>query len=419
MGFGLAPLPLAPVKGLRLLAALALLLACGGCAGIAVGPDNLYISVETSAKYGGTSELGDNRNISSTLIERFRSLNPGVAVHIRHFPAGELVAATRFRDGRGLGPDLIVSRVITSLQLHQQGLTSDVSLDPDARNRLEPRFQNSFRQGSKAFAVPFLAQPQVACFDRRRLRQPPGSVDALLALSAKGLRVGLPITVGELFWTTTTQGAGPAVAQLLNGPPAGEGATLSAADHRALERWIGWIYDSSLQQNVSFSDDPFELVQQLERGERDWISCSSLWIDSLRQRMGPNLGVSVLPGGADTPAMPVTRLLVWSFGRHSSARQRLLAERFVAFSLNEVTQKQLMVAVPGNLPVNPNVMIPTRSSALMAALAFSLDRSRMFEFRDPDASIVRGYRLESVLKKVVQGELPPEPAVAQLLAPIP
>jgi ABC-type glycerol-3-phosphate transport system substrate-binding protein len=170
---------------------------------------------------------------------------------------------------------------------------------------------------------------------------------------------------------------------------------------------------------VSFSDDPFELVQQLERGERDWISCSSLWIDSLRQRMGSNLGVSVLPGGADTPAMPVTRLLVWSFGRHSSARQRFLAERFVAFSLNEVTQKQLMVAVPGNLPVNPNVLIPTRSSALMAALALSLDRSRMFEFRDPDASIVRGYRLESVLKKVVQGELPPEPAVAKLLAPIP
>ena len=78
-----------------------------------------------------------------------------------------------------------------------------------------------------------------------------------------------------------------------------------------------------------------------------------------------------------------------------------------------------MVAVPGNLPVNPNVMIPTRSSALMAALAFSLDRSRMFEFRDPNASIVRGDRLESVLKKVVQGELPPEPAVAQLLASIP
>jgi hypothetical protein len=129
--------------------------------------------------------------------------------------------------------------------------------------------------------------------------------------------------------------------------------------------------------------------------------------------------VSVLPGGTDEPATPITRLLVWSFGRHSSARQRLVAERFVAFSLNEVTQKQLMDAVPGNLPVNPNVLIPTRSSALMASLSFSLDHSRMFDLRDPDGAIARGMRLEAVLKKVVQGELLPAPALAQLLGPTP
>jgi len=407
-------------KGWCRLAALSLLLSCGGCGGgSGFGPDNLYISVETSTNSGGSVELGANRNIGSRLIEKFRILNPDVAVHVSHFPVGELLPATRFRDSRGLGPDLIVSRVITALQLHQQGLSSDVSLKQEGLDRLQPRFLRSFRKGSRVFAVPFLAQPQVACYDRRRLKDPPRSLDELLALSARGLRVGLPLGVGEIYWTTTAQGAGQAVARLLDGPPQSTPTTLSAADRQALERWIAWLHNASLQQNISFSDDPLDLVEQLQRGERDWISCTSLWIDGLRQRLGPHLGVSVLPGAAEAPATPITRLLVWSFGRHSSARQRLVAERFVAFSLNEVTQKQLMDAVPGNLPVNPNVLIPTRSSALMAALSSSLDHSLMFDLRDPDGAIARGMRMEAVLKKVVQGELLPAPALAQLLAPTP
>ncbi len=416
-GFRRSPRPL---KGWSRLAALVLLLSCGGCgAGSGFGSDNLYISVETSSNSSGNVELGANRNIGSRLIEKFRSLNPGVAVHVSHFPVEELLPATRFRDSRGLGPDLIVSRVITALQLHQEGLTGEVSLKQEGLDRLEPRFLRSFRKGSRVFAMPFLAQPQVACYDRRRLKEPPRSLDDLLALSARGLRVGLPLGVGDIYWTTSAQGAGHAVARLLDGPTDPTPTTLSAADRQALERWIAWLHNASLQRNVSFSDDSLDLVQQLQRGERDWISCTSLWIDGLRQSMGPNLGVSALPGGTDEPATPITRLLVWSFGRHSSARQRLLAERFVAFSLNEVTQKQLMDAVPGNLPVNPNVLIPIRSSALMASLSFSLDHSRMFDLRDPDGAIARGSRLEAVLKQVVQGELLPAPAPVQLLGPNP
>ncbi|MCP9800286.1 extracellular solute-binding protein [Synechococcus sp. RedBA-s] len=408
------------MKGLRLLAALALLLTCGGCAGgIGFVPDTLYISIETSTAAGSAPELGGHRRVSQRLIDKFRSLNPGVDVHVSNYPADGLVAATRYRNSRGLGPDLIVSRVITAQQLHQQGLSSAVTLKRDTLDRLHPRFLKSFREGSKEFAVPFLAQPQVACYDRRRLREPPRTIDELLALSAKGLRVGLPLTISELFWTTTAQGASDVVGQLLEGPANGQAATFSAADHQALDRWIRWLHDASLQQNVSFSDDPLDLIQQLQRGQRDWISCNSVWIDGLRQRMGPNLGVSVLPGGTDVPTTPISRLLVWSFGRHSSARQRLLAERFVAFTLNEVTQKQLMDSVPGNLPVNPNVLIPTRSSALMASLAFSLDHSRLLDFPDPEGAIARSRWLESVLEKVVLGELPPAPALAQLLARTP
>ncbi|MCT0247742.1 extracellular solute-binding protein [Synechococcus sp. CS-205] len=404
---------------MQLLAAMAVLLATGGC-GSRLAPDTLYISIETDINSESLKELSEIGRISRPLVSQFRALNPGVDVHVRHLPMGEVMADTRFRDSRGLGPDLIVSNVITALQLQQDGLISTVALKDLSLSRSQPpRFVNNFRKGSQVFAVPVLAQPQVACYDRRRLAEPPGTVKELLALSAKGLRVGLPLRVSELFWTTTPQGAGDAVVQLLNQSPAGKAATLSAIERRALKRWITWVYDSSLQKNVSFSDDPLDLVRQLQQGERDWISCSSLWIDDLRQKLGQNLGVSVLPGGPDAPAEPISRLLVWSFGRHSSWRQRQAAERFVAFSLNQVNQKQLMHTAPGNLPVNPDVLIPTRSSALLRTLTFSLDHSLMLDFRDPDAAMARGSQLESMLKNVVQGEVLPPEALARLLAPAP
>lgn len=396
--------------------AVALLLGCGGCGdGVRVAPDTLYISMESSTGSANRPELGNNRLIGQRLFEKFRALHPGVAVHVSHYTADELVAATRFRDSRGLGPDLMVSRVVTALQLHRQGLSSTLPVKPEAFEGPQPRFSASFREGSGVFAVPFLAQPQVACYDRRRVSDPPKTLDQLLALSAKGLRVGLPLTTGELFWTTTAPGASDAVSHWLEGPAKGKTHALPAADRQAFERWMAWVHNASLQKNVSFADDPFDLVRQLQRGERDWISCASLWIDGLEKRLGSNLGVSVLPGGANTPATPISRLLVWSFGRNSSARQRELAKQFVAFTRNEVVQKQLMDSVPGNLPVNPDVLIPSRTSSLMAALAFSLEHSRLLVYRDPDGAVRRGQQMEAVLKKMVQGEWLPSEATDRLL----
>jgi hypothetical protein len=321
------------------------------------------------------------------------------------------LGSTAYRTARGLGPDLLVTRVVTALQLHRRGLTEAVHLDPVQLQQINPRFLDDFRAGPKLLAVPLLAQPEVACYNRRRLPVPPRSLDELVGLSAKGLRVGLSLRMEELFWTSSGMGADDALLRLL-GEPAGPGGSLAIqeADREAMLRWLNWLNNANLQQNVQFSEDAVDLVERL-----DWISCNSLWLERLGNKLGRDLGVSELPGRDGRPAETFIHLKVWSFGQHSTPRQRRIAEQFVLFTLNKLNQKRLLLAAPGNLPVNREVLIPTKSSAMFAALAASLERSRVLHYKESELIETRLAWADDILQHAIVGGSAPAEVLMRLL----
>lgn len=191
---------------------------------------------------------------------------------------------------------------------------------------------------------------------------------------------------------------------------------ISASDRQDLLRWLSWLNNANLQQNVEFADEPVDLVQRLEEGRLGWISCNSLWLERLGKALGSSFGVSELPGRAGEPAQGLTRLKVWSFGRHSTPRQRQLAKEFVLFTLNRLNQKRLMLAAPGNLPVNSTVLIPSKSSAVFAALAESLDRAQLMSFRDPDRIETRLAWINEVLERAIVNAVAPSDVLRTLQA---
>lgn len=391
--------------------ALVLLLAAGllgGCTGF--GTDALFLYVETESDESRQMEIAEARKATSQLLSDFAKVNPQVHIHVRHFTADEIVRQTRFRASRGLGPDLLVSRVATALTLHEGSLTETVRLSGQRLGAIEPRFLDDFRQADGLLAVPLLAQPQLACYDRRRLARPPGSLAELMERSEEGLRVGLPLTLADLYWTSSGVGADAALLRLMEGrTPAPD-----AADRRALRRWIDWLVAANLREHVVFADEPSELVHRLKAGELDWVSCSSLWLGPLQAHFGANLGVSELPGLPGAPARSITKLRVWSFGRHSTARQRQLAESFVLFTLNPVNQKRLMQAGVGNLPVNREVLVPTKASPTFRAMAASFSRARMLSFRQPERTEERIAALGRLVGRAVLGELTTDEVMAML-----
>jgi len=178
-----------------------------------------------------------------------------------------------------------------------------------------------------------------------------------------------------------------------------------STDQFKLLKWLNWLDNANKQQNVEFAEESIDLVERLGKGERDWISCNSLWLGRLSSQLGTSLGVSELPGADGQAATTLTRLKVWSFGEHSSPRQRQLAEAFVLFTLNAVNQRLLMQAGPGNLPVNREVLIPIKSSQRFAAMAASLDNSRMLSFRQPDRVEQRVGQLNDLLHQLIAGTL--------------
>jgi ABC-type glycerol-3-phosphate transport system substrate-binding protein len=123
------------------------------------------------------------------------------------------------------------------------------------------------------------------------------------------------------------------------------------------------------------------------------------------------------PGRDGRPASTLTRLKVWSFGDHSSPRQRQLAKSFVLFTLNPVNQRRLLLAGPGNLPVNRQVLVPTTSSNRFAAMSASLDNSTMLNFRNPDRVEERVGQLNDLLRQLIAGTLDAYGVLQGLSAP--
>jgi ABC-type glycerol-3-phosphate transport system substrate-binding protein len=404
---------------LRLGGALALVLGLSGCSG-GVLSDTLFIYVENESSQSRQAEIGDSRRVVQRLLEDFEEANSGVRIQVRHFSSEEIVPATAYRSSRALGPDLLVTRVVTAMRLNQQQLTAPVRFGGKGLEEIHPRFLAEFRlEDDRFLAVPLLAEPQLACFNRRRVPDPPTSLDQLIALSAKGMRVGLPLAAADLFWTASGSEAEDSLQTLLESADSSAAAaqSLKATDQPKLLGWLNWLDNANRQQNVEFAEESIDLVERLGRGERDWISCNSLWLGRLGRQMKGALGVSELPGADGQPATTLTRLKVWSFGTDSSPRQRQLAQAFVLFTLNPVNQRRLMLAGPGNLPVNKEVLIPTKSSQRFAAMAASLDHARMLIFRYPERVEQRVGQLHDLLRQLMAGSLDPDGVIRGLTDP--
>jgi hypothetical protein len=160
----------------------------------------------------------------------------------------------------------------------------------------------------------------------------------------------------------------------------------------------------------------------MERGQLDWISCSSTAIERLKRRLGPHLGVSLLPTGRDgKPARPMARLQLLSFGRDSTPAQRQVATSFALFVLNDFSQSNLIGKAFGNMPVNQNVVVPVKDSPALAVMQASLDHSTVPTFREGvglrRAIGLRGGTedpLVHLLKQAVYGEQSPEKVTEQI-----
>ena len=363
-------------------------------------------AINEKASNRQNAENLDRQDLLLQLLDRYRRKDPKATIHVRTIPAEDLSREVRLRQNSGLGPDLVISDVRQAFELNEQRLTSPIQIPAERLQNISKAAIQPFQQNGLTLALPVSLQPQIACFNRARLPEPPQSLEQVLMLAARGHRMGLPIQLRDLAWTASglAEHEQPLILEAIQSDRIPSKSNLAA--RRALAHWIDWIRKASLQQYVVFADSNDELYSQFLDGQLDWIPCRSYKARLLQKKLGPHFGATPLPGRTEgQPAAATVRVMAWSFGRHSSAAQQRMAKDFALFSLNEVNQKDLMLNTQTSLPVNTNVIIPVKSSQLLAAMKTSLQNGILLHFdRKMLMLSADDSKLQSLVRQAVLGE---------------
>lgn len=363
----------------------------------------------------------DINNFWGPLIAAYKRLHPGV--HLNYnvvvFESQQLKRELRQRNSRGLGPDILIVNAATALELLDEGLISKVQVSRDLQDNIQPWVLSRVQVKGGLAALPIALEPQLSCYNRSRIPDPPGTIEELLQLAAQGKSIGLSVSPINIWWTIGPLGADRPLKTLMQGP-AGQAMPLAGRDRAKVTAWLAWLRDAARQSHVNFFNNDEELLTGLGNGQLDWISCLSFNLPRLQGRMGANLGVASLPAGPYGQATPNSLLRVMAFGVNSSPLQRKRALELGTLELSPLMQRSLTLKSQQMLAVNRFAPAPVASSARIQALVRAQDQFQVGSFfaRSPQAlnrldSITPA--LETLLTQLVVDLISPEQASERLI----
>ncbi|KZR84933.1 maltose ABC transporter periplasmic protein [Synechococcus sp. MIT S9504] len=351
-------------------------LALSGCSRLGNElPVMLYLAmvIDQDSKID-TATQTDFRQRIQLIISDFRKIKPNVEVQVALYKRANLKHELQRRNASDLGPDLVVTDAPQANQLLSEGLTDELPVKSFNRYQTDQGLWERVKlDDGRITAQPMVIYPQIACFNREIVQNPPTTLQELLQQGASGTRVGLAVNFSELLWTAGSLGAIQSLAK------ANDDQTLTPRNTEAMVEWLAWLQRASAQQNITFFQDQGQLENLLNDGELDWVSCNSNSLLRLRKLMGDNLGVSPLPSGPAGTASPMNAVRVLALGANSSPRQRNMAVSLAQFITNPMVQRNLSLRSLAFLPVNPAVAVPVRSSRTLATLVQSREDSMLHE----------------------------------------
>ena len=313
-----------------------------------------------------TATQADFRRRIDLVVGDYRKINPNVNVQVALYRRADLIGELQRRDASDLGPDLVITDAPQAKQLITAGLTEALPKTEFKRQHTEESLWERVKlEDGRIAAQPMVIYPQIACFNRTVVKEPPTTLQALLQEGAAGARVGLPVNFSELLWTSGSLGALQSLGR------AERGSRTSDEDITEILGWLTWLQRASAQRNITFFQDQGQLQNLLKQGELDWVSCNSNSLIRLGSEMGEKLGVSALPRGPAGAPSPVNSVRVLALGANSSARQREVALNLARFITNPMVQRNLSLQSLAFLPVNPSVALPVKSSKTLATLVQS------------------------------------------------
>ena len=360
------------------------------------------------------NRFNSERKISNDFQQQLKELQPAIKLHPSIYPAESLEQELRVRTNSGLGPDLVITDSNQALTLLAEGITTPVKLTEEKRLLISPSALERVKTANGTLAgQPVSQYLQLACFDKRKLKEPPKTLTELSAASGRGNVFGMVTNLQDLYWSLGSFGAGEALATSL----AGKKATVAA--HERLTQWMRWLKASSYQQNIVFLRNQASLRKALIGGEMSWISCWSSQLPQLREALKDHLGIAPLPSGDFGRATPITRLQVWALGKNSSKRQRAESLRLLNFMVQPWAQKTFALKYKTGYPVNPAAALIVRKQLTAGVDKFSEEENERVSRGDAIISAIDARpklekEIRSTLNELIFDGLSPEQAATEL-----
>ena len=360
------------------------------------------------------SRFHSERKISKDFQQQLKEMQPAITLHPSIYAAESLEQELKVRTNSGLGPDLVITDSNQALTLLAEGTTIPIQLTEEKRLLISPSALERVKTANGTLAgQPVSQYLQLACFDKRKLKEPPKTLTELSAASGRGKVFGMVTNLQDLYWSLGSFGAGEALATSL----AGKKATVAA--HERLTKWMRWLKASSYQQNIVFLRNQAALRKALIEGEMSWISCWSSQLPQLREALKGHLGVAPLPSGDFGRATPITRLQVWALGKNSSKRQRAESLRLLNFIAQPWAQKTFALKYKTGYPVNPAAALIVRKQLSAEFEKFNEEENERVSRGDVIISAIDTRPrlqkdIQSTLNQLIFDGLSPEKAATEL-----
>jgi ABC-type glycerol-3-phosphate transport system substrate-binding protein len=283
--------------------------------------------------------------IIEELLADFQRLNPDIQISVErkeyNMALDEFAEASR----AGLGPDVLIGLESPHAHLlYDYGLVAnltDMDIDWTVFN---PATLQSVQSGDNArVGVPLNAYVSVMYFNRSVVTEPPTTLEALQAVSAEGIKVGLPTTFFAGYWGIT--GVSGSVF---------DGDALAGDSAANIARWLEWLVDFQQTPGAVLSPDIRALVDSFAKGDIDILMMDSLELAALEEQLGSDqLGVALIPGTPNAQPFSNVELIVFN----SASVQQEAAARLSNFLCNQAQQRKLARSISGRAPVNREVKL--------------------------------------------------------------
>jgi ABC-type glycerol-3-phosphate transport system substrate-binding protein len=331
-----------------------------GCSSANKQAHTLYVAYSIHDKEFTQSSKERAEKIISLLNQQFLKINPNTRVVTVAYKAETIQRQIKEDSRLNLGPDLILSTNANLQSFYRDSLINAFPNSSQWTQKYVDIIKDFSIVDNKLIYAPFAINPQLSCYNNKTVKKPPKTIQELVKLGASGVRIGLSLRTDEIFWTAGSTGAIPEISSLMNKENQNK-------PQPKIKEWITWLRQAALYQNISFYSQQSELANELSANNLDWISCSSLQVRALKEAMGEQLSIAILPDGVQTKAFAWPNLFGFGLGTDSSPAQRALAMSYVKATTNPVGQRQVMLRAEDYLPANKAVDIPNQSSQTLKA----------------------------------------------------